>query len=309
MPSNSKEIKRRIKSVGNIGKITKAMELVSAAKMRKAQLAATASRPYSKLSSELLQNLVAKADLSHHPLIQRVLPEDDPEATVGAGKVPVQKILAILISSDRGLAGAFNSNVVNKAIALIKNEEFSAGGGPASGWDFITVGKKGADTARRLGYNIVASFPAKDKVDLNDATTIAEVAMQDFLAWKYEKVFVIYTDFVSTLVQKPNVMQLLPFERTQVTGDRLQNDDFLFEPNADAVLETLIKRTVEFAVYQALVEAAASEHSARMVAMRNANEAAGDLIEDLTLSYNQARQSGITRELSEISAAKLAMEG
>lgn len=293
MPSNSKEIKRRIKSVGNIGKITKAMELVSAAKMRKAQLAATASRPYSKLSSELLQNLVTKADLSHHPLIKRVIVEDAPPHA--------QKILAILISSDRGLAGAFNSNVVNKAVELLKPEGKER-------FDFITVGKKGADTARRLDYSIVASFPAKDKVDLNDATTIAEVAMQDFLAWKYEKVFVIYTDFISTLVQKPNVLQLLPFTKGE-EGRGKGEDDFLFEPSVDDVLETLIKRTVEFAVYQALVEAAASEHSARMVAMRNANEAAGELIEDLTLSYNQARQSGITRELSEISAAKLAMEG
>jgi F-type H+-transporting ATPase subunit gamma len=290
MATNSKEIRKRIKATGNIAKITKAMELVSAAKMRKAQTAATSSRPYATLSSQLLINLVAKADLASHPLIQRVLPEGE--------KMPPQKVLGILISSDRGLAGAFNANVINKALALLKEEgEF----------DFITVGKKGADAIKRLGHNIVATLPAKDKVSFIDAHAIAQIAMQDFLAFKYEKVFVIYTDFVSTLVQKPNILQLLPFDRGEGRGVRVE--DILFEPSPDDVLENLITRTVEFAVYQSLVEAAASEHSARMVAMRNANDAAGELIEDLSLSYNQARQAGITRELSEISAAKLAMEG
>jgi F-type H+-transporting ATPase subunit gamma len=291
--SNSKEIKRRIKSVTNIGQITKAMELVSAAKMRKAQSAATSSRPYATLSSQLLKNLVAKADLNAHPLIRRILPEGE--------KMPVQKVLAILISSDRGLAGAFNTNVINKALGLLKEND-------SQEFDFITVGKKGADGVRRLGHNILATFPAKDKVSFTDARAISQIAMQDFLAFKYEKVFIIYTDFVSTLVQRPNILQLLPFEsvRSRVS---VQGSELLFEPTPDEVLENLITRTVEFAVYQTLVEAAASEHSARMVAMRNANDAAAELIEDLSLSYNQARQSGITRELSEISAAKLAMEG
>ena len=305
MANNTKEIKRRIKSIKNIGQITKAMELVSAAKMRKAQMAATASRPYSTLSSQLLKNLIAKTDLTNHPLINRVMPDGQKE--------PAQKILIVLVTSDRGLAGAFNSNVISKALAMIKNEEFSAGGarlpgrqGSAFGGDFITVGKKGADAVRRLGHNVVATFPMKDKVSIFDAQPIAQIASQDFLAWKYEKVFIIYTDFVSTLVQKPNILQLLPLVEQ---GDRDAQDDFLFEPNADEVLETLVTRTIEFAVYQTLVEAAASEHSARMVAMRNANEAAGDLIDDLSLTYNQARQASITRELSEISAAKLAMEG
>jgi F-type H+-transporting ATPase subunit gamma len=295
MPSNSKEIKQRIRSIRNIGQITKAMELTSAAKMRKAQVAATASRPYSTLSGELLRNLLSKTEEVKHPLLNRVLPEED-------GRVlPMQKVLIVLISSDRGLAGAFNSNVVSKAVAMLKNEG-------AEKFDFITIGKKGADAIRRMGYNIVASFPAKDKATILDAQPIAEIATQDFLSFKYEKVFIVYTDFVSTLVQKPNVLQLLPFD-SQVSGDRLQETEFLFEPSPEDVLETLVTRTIEFEVYQTLVEALASEHSARMIAMRNANEAAGDLIQDLSLSYNQARQAGITRELSEISAAKLAMEG
>lgn len=294
MASNFRDIKRRIKSVGNISQITKAMELVSASKMRKAQASAHASRPYATISSQLLKNLIGMSDIATHPLINRVMPDNQ--------KIPAQRILAILISSNRGLAGAFTTNVINATISLLKKEG-------ADKFDFITIGKKGTDAVRRMGLNIIATFDAKDKaVTQADAMPIAQIAMQDFLAWKYEKVFVIYTDFVSTLVQKPNILQLLPFS-SEETGNSKQETEFLFEPSPDEVLESLIKKTVEFAVYQALVEAAASEHSARMVAMRNANEAAGDLIDDLSLSGNLARQSGITRELSEISAAKLAMEG
>ncbi|MEO8065227.1 MAG: ATP synthase F1 subunit gamma [Candidatus Doudnabacteria bacterium] len=302
MASNSREIKRRIKSITNIGQITKAMELVSAAKMRKAQILATASRPYAILSSKLLSNISAFTDTGKHPLLNR--PLSKPQAAP-------KRILAIVISSDRGLAGAFNTNVINKTVNLMKEEG-------SEKFDFITVGKKAADAVRRLNLNIIASFSAKDKVNSLDARPISQIAMQEYLGvnpavggsasgGKYEKVLLIYSDFVSTLVQKPNMLQLLPFanERSALSAQRAE---FLFEPDADQVLESLITKTIEFTVYQALVEASASEHSARMVAMRNANEAAGDLLEDLSLSYNQARQAGITRELSEISAAKLAME-
>lgn len=292
MPNSTKEIKRRIRSIKNIGQITKAMELVSAAKMRKAQTSALASRPYAILSSELLRNVVSKADVETNPLVHRVLPY---------GKtVTEQKVLVILISSDRGLAGAFNTNVVNKALSIVKE----AG---AQKVDFVTIGKKGTDALVRMNYNLVATFPGKDKITAIDAEPIAVMAIDEFLAFKYEKVFVVYTDFVSTLVQKPNILQLLPFS-TEVSDTRYQIPDTIFEPAVDEILEVLIQRALKFAIYQAMVEAAASEHSARMVAMRNANEAAGELLDELSLSYNQARQAGITRELSEISAAKLAME-
>jgi F-type H+-transporting ATPase subunit gamma len=295
MPNSTKEIRRRIRSIKNIGQITKAMELVSAAKMRKAQTAALASRPYATISSQLLQNLTAKANLREHPLINRIVPRGKTEEA--------QKVLIILISSDRGLAGAFNTNVINKALNIVKDEG-------AKQIDFVTVGKKGSDALLRMQHSVVAAFPGKDKnLSLLDAEPIAVMAMDDFIAGKYEKVFVVYTDFVSTLVQKPSMIQLLPFvQRTGNVGQGTE-EEFLFEPSAQEILDLLINRTVKFAVYQALVEAVASEHSARMVAMRNANEAAGDLLDELSLSYNQARQAGITRELSEISAAKLAMEG
>lgn len=288
--SNQREIFRRIKATQNIAKITKAMELVAAAKMRKAQGQAISSRPYAQLSGALLKELAAKSDLLEHPLIKRVLP---------AGRMASSKVLIVLITSDRGLAGALNTNIVNKALGIVKSEG-------AEKIDLITVGKKGADAARRMKLNVIAAFDSKDKnVSIFDARPIAEIAMQDYLNLKYEKVFVVYSDFVSILVQKPNMLQLLPFTMDETS----EKTEYVFEPSPVDVLERLINNTIEFSIFQCLVEAVASEHSARMVAMKNANDAADELMEDLTLSYNQARQAGITRELSEISAAKLAMEG
>ncbi len=287
---SSKEIRRRIKSVKNIGQITKAMELVSAAKMRRAQSQALSSRPYATLSSSLLENLLPKIHPRLHPLLKRVIP---------SGQTPSDRVLVILISSDRGLAGALNTNVINEALEILVREG-------AQKVDFITIGKKGFDAIHIAGYRIIAQFPLKDRdVSILDAQPIAQVATEDFLANKYEKIFVVYTHFVSTLNQKASMTQLLPLVKD---GPRDQ-EDYIFEPSPDLVVEKLINRTIEFKIYQTLVEAAASEHSARMVAMRNANEAAGELIDELQLTYNQTRQAGITRELSEISAAKLAMEG
>ncbi len=292
--ANLKDIRRRIKSVKNIRQITKAMELVSAAKMRKAQSAATASRPYSVLSAELLRNLAAKTGEIDNPMVTRLIS--------GAGSKGSDKNLVILMTSDRGLAGAFNANLVNTALRLIRESD----GGNAK-FDFISIGKKGTDWSKRVGVNLIAAFPGKDKtVTMQDAKPISKIAMDDFLNGKYEKVFIIYPEFISTLVQKPNILQLLPFS-ADAGGKELE--ETLFEPSPGEVLENLVVRAVEFVIFQSLLESSASEHSARMVAMRNATESAGDLIEDLTLSANQARQSGITRELSEISAAKLAMEG
>jgi len=292
MATNSKEIRRRIKSTQSIAKITKAMELVSAAKMRKAQTAAQASRPYATLSSALLTALANRSGELEHPLLKR---------TMEVGSSP--KTLCIAITSDKGLAGSLNSNVLSKIIGILKAEGRES-------IDFITVGRKGLDAIRRFNGNVIATFPGKDRnIVQADARPIAEIAMQDFTAGKYSKVFIAYPQFISTLVQKPNLLQLLPFVQDDSQEEVAGADELLFEPSPEDVLENIIVRTVEFAVFQTLNESAASEHSARMVAMRNANEAAGDLIDDLSLTYNQARQAGITRELSEISAAKLAMEG
>jgi F-type H+-transporting ATPase subunit gamma len=211
------------------------------------------------------------------------------------------KVLVVLLSPDKGLAGSLNTNVIAKALKVVKDEG-------AEKVDFISMGRKGTDALRRTGQNIVAVLPGKDRdVRAHDARPITEIAIADFLAYKYDKVMVVYTDFISTLVQKPNMLQVLPFtaEPARDSG----TDDFLFEPSPGEVMEQAIRRYIEFAVYQCMLEAAASEHSARMVAMKNANQSANDLIDELTLSANQARQANITRELSEISAAKIAMEG
>jgi F-type H+-transporting ATPase subunit gamma len=290
MAVNTREVKRRIKSVKNIGQITKAMELVAAAKMRKAQSQAMASRPYATLSAELLRNVAGKAELLDHPLIVR------PEKKTSGAK----KALVIFITADRGLAGSLNSNAINKAISLIKENQDKE-------FEFITIGKKGTDAIRRMGKKIIATFPLKEKgLSVMDAKPIVEIATAEFLNYAFDEVFVVYTNFVSTLVQRASALRLLPFETSTVIES---SDEFVFEPKAEAVLDRLIKRVIEFAVYQCLVESIASEHSARMVAMKNANKASKDLIEELTLTANQARQAGITRELAEISAAKLAMEG
>lgn len=291
MANSSREIRRRIKSVKNIGQITKAMELVSAAKMRKSQTTALASRPYANLTKELLSGLLFKIHPDKHPLFKKAVDNN--------GKNTSHKNLAILITSDRGLAGAFNTNLVNKAIEYIsldKSEEY----------DFIAIGKKGADALKRFNQNIIAFFKTFDKqVTMNDIRPISTIAMDEFLSGVYKKVVVVYPDFISTLVQKPNIYQVLPF---QYDTPKAFDEDFLFEPSPEAVLANLVENSIEFTIYQCVVEAAASEHSARMVAMRNANDAASDLMDELTLTYNQARQAGITKELSEISAAKLAME-
>jgi F-type H+-transporting ATPase subunit gamma len=291
MSGNSRDIKRRIKSVKNISQITKAMELVAAAKMRRAQEQTRASRPYAQISAGLIKNLTKKADYLKNPLLSKVI----------ADKQGTQKLLAVLISSDKGLTGSLNTNLLQKAHELLKTEGKER-------FDVLTVGKKAGDAARRLSLNIVGSFDSKDKdVSINDAKPIAQIATEDYLSSKYEKVFLVYTDFVSTLIQKPNIVQLLPFSDHE-SGNMYHVPEYLFEPDADQVLDKLVTNTIEFIVYQSMLEAVASEHSARMVAMKNASTAAGDLIDDLSLTFNQARQAGITKELSEISAAKLAME-
>lgn len=295
MASNTREIRRRIKSVKSVGQITKAMELVSAAKMRRAQAAALSSRAYSKLTSELLSNLMGKVKPAENSVLLKFLPRLQNESA---------RSLIIVISSDRGLAGALNTNLVNSAVKFARQQ--ATGGQWTEKFDFITVGRKASDGLKRYGANIVAAFPGKDKnITGDDARAIADIATADFLKEVYGKVFVVYTDFISTLVQRPGILQVLPV----TSAEAVSKDEYLFEPSPEKVLESLLFRAIEFILYQALVEAAASEHSARMVAMRNANQESGRLVGDLTLLYNQARQGAITRELSEISAAKLAMEG
>lgn len=304
MPQSTRDIKRRIKSVGNTKKITKAMEMVSAAKMRKAVVKVLATRSYADLAWETVLNLARKIDTRHHPFFQE--------------KKEVKNVAIVLISTNRGLCGSFNANLVAKVIESIKIHE------PQSRvTDIITCGIKGRDEARRRGLNLIADFDKEDITqDSMDIRPIAHLVIKDFMACKYDKVFVAYTDYESALKQLSYVKQLLPIvgEIDERLGhivhekDRVEEIDieyvseFIFEPGRQQVLDAFLPRLVEVMVYQAILESEASEHSARMMAMKNASEAAEEMLGDLTLAYNKARQSGITADLADISGGVAAFE-
>jgi F-type H+-transporting ATPase subunit gamma len=287
--ANPREIRRRIRSVRNMSQITRAMEMVSAAKMRRAQQRVLASRPY----SERLQSVIA--DLAALNV--------DPEH---AGEFPlleqreVRHAAVIVITPDKGLTGALNSNILRRASRYILTDA----GVPV---EVVAAGKKARDFLVRTRQDVVAEFIGLgDNVSLDDVRPIAQVALDDFVAGKVDAVFLVFARFVNTLTQVPEVRQILPIAKPEETG---AYTDYIFEPSPTAVLQSLLPRYVEIQVYQALLESIASEHSARMVAMRNASQNAKDLVADLTLSYNKARQAQITREVSEIAAGANAFAG
>lgn len=300
-----RDIRRRIKSINNTKKITKAMELVSAAKMRKATNRVTSSRPYSNTSWQVLLDLSGRAEKVLHPLLEE--------------REPIQNVALVVISSNRGLCGGFNSHIVELAVKIWREAERLG-----QKVEFITLGKRARDELRRLNAPIVADFEKDDvTTDILKLAALVKLIMDDFIAGKYDKVELVYTDFISTLVQKPHLKRLLPLEtrpdellgevgeaaRPQEQPALLKSwQEYIFEPSTLEILEDLLPRLLEVQVYQAVLETEASEHSARMIAMRNASDAAADIISDLTLTYNQARQAGITREIAEISAGKIALE-
>ena len=288
MPS-TREIRRRIRSVKNVSQITRAMEMVSAAKMRKAQQRVLASRPYSERLRGVIGDLASlridAAELQQFPLLtQREL----------------RRTAVILITPDKGLTGPMNSNLIRRASRYILSEA----GVPVG---VVAAGKKGRDFMVRTRQDVVAEFTGLgDNVTLDAVRPIVEVAIEDFVAGKVDAVFVVFSRFVNTLVQRPEVLQILPIQRPEGAGTYT---DYIFEPDPSTVLTGLLPRFVEVQVYQALLESIASEHSARMVAMRSATENANELVSSLSLSYNKARQAQITREVSEISAGANAMAG
>ena len=298
--ASTKEIRRRIKSVRSTRQITKAMQLVSAVKMRSSQRAALASRTYARLSWAMLKQLGAQLPASLHPLL--------------SVRAPIRREAVVLIAANRGLAGSFTAGLLEHAAAYLR-ERRAAG----VAVDVILLGKRGRAIATRYGFSITAEFERLDAYsDLAQTLPIAQLAMKDFLAHTYDQVTLVYTEFYSTLRQTPMTAVLLPtrldalkaaLERTvgELEDDDGREPEYLFEPSPADVLSTLLPRFIEMQVYQAALESLASEHSARMVAMKNATDAASDLIADLTLAYNQLRQAGITKELAEISAGRLAV--
>lgn len=278
--ASQRDIRRRIGAVKNIKQITRAMQFVAASKLKRAQDATLASRPYSEKLDEVLADLAAVLGEADHPLLA-----ERPEGG---------KRLIVLITTDRGLAGPLNTNTIRFASREILDHPGDL--------TVVTVGRKGRDAMRRAGVPLEAHFAGfGDRPSFADTLPLARLLTDDFLMGDYGRVDVIYSRFVSTLVQKPDMFQLLPIPETKDT-EGIPGNQFIFEPGAAAVLEQLVPRYVATRIFQAVLEAKASEESSRMVAMKNATENAEDLIEDLTLSYNKVRQANITREMIEIAS-------
>ena len=278
--ANIREIKRRIRSVQGTAKITKAMELVAASKMRRAQEAALAGRPYAERLTWVLADLAETLPLMDpdtlHPLLRRR---------------EVKSTGIVLITPNRGLSGGLPTNIIRRATDLVAELNGAA--------KIVAVGRKGRDFFRRTDVPIRAEFSdLGDYPDYADALPIARVVIDDYLAGEYDQVFLVYAFFVNTLSQEPRARQLLPVEPAQ--DAETMSVDYLYEPGRAEVLAQLLPRYVEMEIYEAVLEGMASEQSARMVAMRNATDAAKEMIEDLTLTYNKARQEQITKELLDI---------
>jgi len=289
--ANLRDIRRRIKSVKNTAQITKAMQLVAAAKMKKAQDQAVAGRAYAEKLMGVLANLQASAKSINNPLLQEK--EGDKE-------------LVLIVAADKGLCGGLNTNLQKKIFADAKENQ-----------EFAIVGKKGSEMVTRLRKNtgfdagILKDFQVKDPVPFEESRPVARFLTEKFLSGDYSSIKVIYTKFNNTMSQEPSVVTLLPIQSDDlaVTGDaegETEEVEYTFEPNAEEVLEKLLPLYVNFNVYQLIVESRASEHSARMVAMKAATDNANQLKDDLTLDYNKARQAAITAELLEITTASMA---
>jgi F-type H+-transporting ATPase subunit gamma len=279
--SSTREIRRRIRSVKNIAKVTKAMETVAAAKMRKAQQQVLATRPYAEKSWEVLTYLARlRGAAVEQPLLQQR---------------SIAKIGLLLITADRGLAGAYNSNIIRKAALQIQEWEQVE----AKQVSMMTVGRKGRDWMLRHGPPLRAEFIGlSDRPTSNDVAPVASVVIEDFVNGVFDAVYVAFTDFHTTLNQEPVIRKLLPIEPAQ--PETPMAADYIFEPDPQTILSEILRGLTELQILQALYESIASEQSARMVAMRNATDAANDLIGGLTLSYNKARQEAITKELLDI---------
>lgn len=272
-----RDIKRRIRSVNNTKKITKAMEMVYAAKLRRTQGAVIASRPYAAKMEGVLGRIVASSQDSIHPFMV---------------KRPVKSVGFIMITGDRGLAGGYNANLIRKAMAeaaMINDAEKG----------FLAVGRKGRDYLRRRQRKITAEFIGiKDIPTVAEAKTIVDLAVKLYLDETYDEIYIVYQEFVSALTQRPVMKQLLPIPHNE--EEEAGISDYLYEPAPAQVLDMLLPKYVLNKVYQGLMEAKASEHAARMTAMGAATKNADEMIDKLILSFNRARQAAITREINEI---------
>jgi F-type H+-transporting ATPase subunit gamma len=317
--ASGKEIRRRIKSINNTKKITRAMEMVSAAKMRKAVNKVLQIRPYARSAWSVLTNL-ARAFAQYKSGLLAVR--------------EVKNILMIVVSSNRGLCGSFNSQVIKKVKEELENPEKlkinrigakkikSNVSNEELNVDFITVGKKGEAAIRKMGRPIIASFSDLAYVPtVEEIRPLVKLAMNDYMEKKYDKVVVVYTDYISTINQQTRIRQLLPLSKIDIEKQIAEMDvlakeyglnepevEYKVEPSPKEVVEYILPRLIEMQIYHAILESSASKESAQMVAMKNATEAAGEMAADLTFAYNQIRQMKITQEIAEISAGRAALE-
>jgi F-type H+-transporting ATPase subunit gamma len=285
--ANAREVKQRIKSVKNISQVTRALQAVSASKVRKAIDQLEDTRPYSVKAWQVLQHIAEQPDRSTlHPLLDR--------------HSEVKKILAIVVSGDRGLAGAYNANLIRAVDLWSREIEVPI--------KYVTIGKRGRDQLLRRGNEILAEFSnLPTRPSYTDISAVGHIAVDQFLEEEVDEVYLIYTKFVNRMIHQPVVKKLLPME-TDTSDDRVKEFEettpltggYIFEPDQKSILDEIVPRFTMLQVFHGVIESLASEHSARMVAMKNATDNATDLADALQLDYNKARQQAITGELLDI---------
>ena len=287
--ANTQDIRRRIKSIRNIGQLTKAMQMVAASKMRRAQQQALAGRPYAALMNRVLVSLQKRTDPRLHPLLNIR---------------DVKKELLLIISTDKGLAGALNTNLFREVANFDQSKT-----------SFVVTGRKARQFVARTKRDLLADFELKDSPSFVETKAISKFCVEKFLSGEVDKVSVVYTHFINTVNQRPVIQTLLPISAFDLPkGEKSESAEdvdpmlgYVFEPSSERVLDAVLPYYIQYQVYQMILDARASEHSARMVAMKNATDNAAQFIKDLTLEYNKMRQASITTELLEIATAQMAL--
>jgi F-type H+-transporting ATPase subunit gamma len=292
--ANTREIRRRIKSIKNTAQITKAMQMVAASKMRKAQQAALAGREYANLLNRVLVSLQGRVDTSAHPLLEQR---------------PVKKELVLLISTDKGLCGALNTNLFREVTKIEPGTS-----------QYVSSGRKGTQFLARSQRDLLADFDLSDTPTFAETKRVSNFCLEKFVNGEVDKVSVAYTHYINTLNQTPTIRTLLPISAFDLPAEQTApavtdaaytaaggGFGYIFEPDAEQVLDAILPAYLHFQIYQMALDSRASEHSARMVAMKNATDNAKQIVKDLTLEYNKVRQAAITTELLEITTAQLAL--
>lgn len=297
MALSTRELRRKIKSVQSTKQLTSAMQMVAASKMQRAIDNNQKTREYSRLAWEIVRDLALRIESISHPLL---------------AERKIERSALILLTSNRGLCGSFNTQIIKKATECIKENPNA---------DLITVGTKGRNFMQRFySKKIVADFPLSEKViEFKEVSPIAKIVLDDFTAKKYDKITIVYNHFISKIKQEPTLRQILPIPKfSEKIGEKMfdssenkevtaKNQEYLFEPNMHEVLSIMLPKIIETQLFQIVLESNASEQSARMIAMKNASDNASDLISDLQLTYNTIRQAAITSEIAEISAGAEAL--